>query len=53
MLTLRQLPLVAVTGQANCLREWIANAAAGCAAGELSTPGTGLLDPLHQGVVWE
>jgi len=52
ILTQRQVPLVAVTGQANCLREWIANAAATCTAGELSTPGTGALDPLHQGATW-
>ncbi len=52
VLTQRQMPLVAVTGQANCLREWIANAAVTCTAGELSTPGTGALEPLHQGAAW-
>jgi hypothetical protein len=52
ILTQRQIPLVAVTGQANCLREWLANEAATCTAGELSTPGTGALDPLHRGATW-
>jgi len=52
VLTQRQVPLVAVTGQANCLREWIANAAATCTAGELSTPGTGALEHLHHGAAW-
>jgi hypothetical protein len=52
ILTQRQVPLVAVTGQANCLKEWIANQAATCTAGELSTPGTGPLDPLHRGAAW-
>jgi len=52
ILTQRQVPLVAVTGQANCLREWIANEAATCTAGELSTPGTGALEPLHDGAAW-
>lgn len=52
VLTQRQTPLVAVTGQANCLREWIANAATTCTAGELSTPGTGALEPLHHGAAW-
>ena len=52
VLTQRQLPLVAVTGQANCLREWTANEGASCTAGELSTPGMGALEPLHEGVAW-
>ncbi len=52
ILTQRQTPLVAVTGQADCLRDWIANEAAACAAGQLSTPGTGALEPLHDGVAW-
>jgi hypothetical protein len=53
VLTQRQVPLVGVTGQADCLREWIANAAAACTAGELSTPGTSALDSLHRGATWQ
>lgn len=52
ILTQRQTPLVAVTGQADCLRDWIANEQATCAAGQLSTPGTGALEPLHDGAAW-
>lgn len=52
VLTQRQIPLVAVTGQADCLQEWIASAGARCAAGELSTPGTMALDALHAGAAW-
>jgi len=52
ILTQRQVPLVAVTGQADCLRHWIRSDAPGCAAGELSTPGTTALDRLHAGAAW-
>jgi hypothetical protein len=52
VLTQRQIPLVAVTGQADCLLEWIQNANASCTAGELSTPGTGPLEALHEDVAW-
>ncbi|HWI83889.1 YjbH domain-containing protein [Ramlibacter sp.] len=52
ILTQRQIPLVAVTGQSDCLREWIADAGAACTAGQLSTPGTGALEPLHAGAAW-
>lgn len=52
VLTQRQLPLVAVTGQANCLRHWIESDPPPCAAGELSTPGTTALDQLHAGADW-
>lgn len=52
ILTQRQTPLVAVTGQADCLRDWIANEGTACAAGQLSTPGTGALEPLHEGAAW-
>lgn len=52
VLTQRQLPLVAVTGQTDCLRQWIANENAGCPAGQLSTPGTGAIDPLHAAAQW-
>jgi len=52
ILTQRQTPVVAVTGQADCLRDWIAGDNAGCTAGQLSTPGTGALEPLHEGAAW-
>ncbi|RYY85885.1 MAG: hypothetical protein EOO24_36115, partial [Comamonadaceae bacterium] len=52
VLTQRQLALVAVTGQADCLRRWIDGGPAACAAGELSTPGTTALDALHAGADW-
>lgn len=52
ILTERQQPLVAVTGQANCLREWIARDTPACPGGELSTPGTTPLDALHGGANW-
>jgi len=52
ILTQRQTPLVAVTGQADCLSDWIAGESAACAAGQLSTPGTGALEPLHDGAAW-
>ncbi|MDB5900755.1 MAG: hypothetical protein JWP41_4357 [Ramlibacter sp.] len=52
ILTQRQLPLVAVTGQADCLRRWIQEPTAGCAAGELTTPGAAPLDALHAGASW-
>ena len=52
ILTERQIPLVAVTGQTDCLRGWVNNEAQNCAAGELSTPGKGALEPLHVGVSW-
>jgi hypothetical protein len=47
-----QLPLVAVTGQADCLRQWIDQPANNCTAGQLSTPGTLPLEPLHDGAAW-
>lgn len=52
ILTERQIPLVAVTGQTDCLSRWVNNEAQSCAAGELSTPGKGALEPLHAGVSW-
>ncbi|HEX2544651.1 MAG TPA: YjbH domain-containing protein [Ramlibacter sp.] len=52
VLTQRQLPLVGVTGQTDCLAEWIARPQASCAAGELSTPGTMPLDDLQRGATW-
>lgn len=52
VLTQRQTPLVAVTGQTDCLRQWIDNDAAACAGGQLSTPGTGALEKLHDGATW-
>lgn len=52
ILTQRQLPLVAVTGQTDCLAQWIAQPQSNCAAGELSTPGTTALDDLQRGATW-
>jgi hypothetical protein len=52
ILTQRQTPLVAVTGQTDCLRQWINHDAKACAGGQLSTPGTGALEALHEGAVW-
>ena len=52
ILTERQIPLVAVTGQTDCLSRWVNNEAQSCAAGELSTPGKGALEPLHAGASW-
>jgi hypothetical protein len=52
VLTERQVPLVAVTGQTDCLRSWINDPAAACTAGQLSTPGSTALEPLHAGAVW-
>ena len=52
ILTQRQVPIVAVTGSSDCLRQWIAGENQACAAGELSTPGTSSLDALHEGVQW-
>ncbi|MCJ0764336.1 YjbH domain-containing protein [Variovorax terrae] len=52
VLTQRQLPLVAVSGQTDCLRQWIAGESATCTAGQLMTPGTTDMDRLLQGVQW-
>jgi hypothetical protein len=52
ILTQRQVPLVAVTGQADCLSQWLRSEVDACAAGELSTPGTTALDKLHEGANW-
>jgi hypothetical protein len=52
VLTQRQLPLVAVTGQADCLRQWIEQPANSCTAGQLSTPGAFPLEPLQEGATW-
>jgi hypothetical protein len=52
VLTQRQVPLVAVTGQADCLRQWIEQPTNTCTAGQLSTPGSLPLEPLHDGAAW-
>jgi hypothetical protein len=52
VLTERQVPLVAVTGQADCLRTWINDPAAPCTAGQLTTPGSGDLEALFAGATW-
>lgn len=51
-LTQRQVPLVAVTGQTNCLRAWILNEGGTCTAGQLYTPGRQVLEGLSDGVAW-
>lgn len=52
VLTQRQQPIVGVTGRADCLAQWIAGTSQSCTAGELSTPGTTVLDSLHEGARW-
>jgi hypothetical protein len=52
VLTERQVPLVAVTGRADCLRTWINDPAAPCTAGQLSTPAGGALERLFSGATW-
>lgn len=52
LLTQRQVPLVAITGQTDCLREWIEQSTSACPAGELSTPGTTSQDALQAGATW-
>ncbi len=52
LVTQRQLPVVGVTGQADCLREWIATGGNACTAGQLSTPASAGLQSLHAGVQW-
>jgi len=53
VVTQRNLPLVGITGQTNCLREWLANSQPTCTAGQLVTPGSGQVDTLLMGVVWD
>jgi hypothetical protein len=53
VLTQGGLPMVAVTGQADCLRSWIARLEPTCTGGELTTPGHAPLEQLHQGVQWD
>ena len=48
----RQVPLAGVTGQANCLRDWIDGLPQTCTAGQLTTPGMGSLDALTEGADW-
>ena len=52
ILTQRQIALVAVTGQTDCLRQWVDNSGETCAAGQLSTPGTAPLEALHVDASW-
>jgi hypothetical protein len=52
VLTERQVPLVAVTGQSDCLRTWINDPAAPCTAGQLTTPSSGALERLFSGAHW-
>lgn len=52
ILTQRQIGMVAVTGQTDCLLQWIERDSPACPAGELSTPGTGPLDSFQEGATW-
>jgi len=52
ILTQRDIAIVSVTGQANCLRNWINAREGGCTANQLSTPGKGVLEVLHQDAKW-
>lgn len=52
VLTQRQIALVGVTGQADCLSQWIAMGPAQCTAGQLYTPGNTSLDELFADVRW-
>ena len=52
VLTQRQLDIVGVTGQADCLAEWIALGSAHCTAGQLYTPGTTDINALLADANW-
>lgn len=48
----RQLDIVGVTGQADCLAQWIALGPAHCTAGQLFTPGTTAIGALLADARW-
>jgi hypothetical protein len=52
VLTQRQLAVVGVTGQADCLAQWIAQGPPRCTAGQLYTPGATGLDALLADARW-
>ncbi|RYH70067.1 MAG: hypothetical protein EON54_01975, partial [Alcaligenaceae bacterium] len=52
VLTQRQLAIVGVTGQADCLAQWIAMGPPRCTAGQLYTPGSTALDALLADARW-
>lgn len=52
VLTQRQIAIVGVTGQADCLADWIGRGPVRCTAGQLYTPGTTALDALLAGAEW-
>lgn len=52
VLTQRQLAIVGVTGQADCLAQWIAQGPPRCTAGQLYTPGTTALEALLADARW-
>lgn len=52
ILTLRQVPFVAVTGRADCLRQWITTGSNTCTAGEITSPAMTDMDQLHRDVQW-
>ncbi len=52
VLTQRQIAIVGVTGQADCLADWIDMNPVRCTAGQLYAPGTTVLDALLTGAQW-
>ena len=52
VLTQRQVPIVGMAGESQCLQQWIAAAANACTPGEFSTPGTGSLNAFQEGASW-
>jgi hypothetical protein len=52
VITQRQLPLVGVTGRADCLRSWIDTGENTCAVGQLTTAGTADLVNVHASASW-
>lgn len=53
VLTQRQIAIVGVAGQADCLADWIAMKAPRCVAGTLHTPGTDQVASLVKGAQWK
>lgn len=52
VLTQRQTEIIGVTGQTDCLAEWIALRPPRCVAGQLHTPGISNLSALLDGAAW-
>lgn len=53
VLTQRQIAVVGVVGQSDCLAQWIATEPNSCIAGILHTPGTGEVERLVRGADWQ